>query len=192
MCPHWVIFRLSGEVPATLMTLNFPNTTKDWSMTLVMDMDVQKLQVDGVGIGLIPKSPKELVISPLGSADKTTGKAEFEIVYYFNEGNPDGTFKWKHPCIASIECEIKDDKIDGYGNTWVIIAIVTAIMVGMMILIFLVVYCFKSFLRPKEVEPMEESGGGEGVTNSTFDLRKDDNRYDYGDNRYEDDFSSRY
>lgn len=80
-------------------------------------------------------------------------------------------------------CEIVDDEVMGTGKLWVIVAIVAAVLVGMMLITFLVVYCLKSLANPSKVEPLDEGNYGDnyvdddydpkkdGVTNSTYDLR---------------------
>ena len=151
-----------------------------------MDIDVTPLRADAVDAGMIPKDGKRLVVTALSNEDYSKGNSTFEITYDF--GHTNSVHMWKHPCIATIECEISDTAKGGFGSIWVIMAIVGGILVGVMIVVFCVVYCAKAIFKPNEVvEPVQEvspydddidfekANHAMAVTNSTMDIRDVDN-----------------
>jgi len=133
-----------GAQAATVLKINMTSNVTDWKVVLKLDMDVATdLGADARGAGMIAKTERELILTKPSAYTSWTAKQEEIRVEYFFDGA--SAYKWQHPCVASISCEINTADQDQFENTklWVIMAIVAAIAVVFALICFCIVYAFK-------------------------------------------------
>ena len=133
--------------PKTRIWFPLPKDVEDWEITVTMDTDVRALRVKTDDAKLFVKDDRVLVLSRPNGTEFNPEMVEIALEYNFGDNANQRADKpqWLHPCIEDIDCTAAGygEETDS-GNIWLIVGIVTASIIGLMIIGFLVCYCVKN------------------------------------------------